>query len=254
MHRQKTLIPLLVLSFVALPCVAMKKEDVAQQSTTNNFIIKTFNVTVNINELEPLKVPLRMKVLTPVSAQTDEAKNAYYQTFKGTYLSKLQEVLKVYEDQFKKPSVGNHFVTILPTELFFDPEANRFTIKCHWPTEHVSDTVRGELDTRMECVYAHGQLVSQDPLLDITYEETKQKESITINRLFNMFPVKAYLNFNPDNIQENHKKIIGMAFQRALGIQQGKNIAELPDPKKYEDALHLADLKKMVTHYLSTKK
>lgn len=243
-HKSTTLLALIIAIHTMATC-AMEKQ--------SNHIIKTVNVRIANHTPEPFKVPLKISVSTPASAVTLEEKNAYYQTVKTEVHAKLMKVLVAYETAQEDIAIGNHFVTLKPTELFYVPASNRFVLRRNWKTHKITDSFTALLETRMECIFDQGKLTPRDPMLHMTNKETKAKESISMNALFTMFPDKSLLNLNPTNAHENAKKVMAMSLERVRGLMNGENSSTIPDVDRFTHDLYLADIKTMVAYYLATK-
>lgn len=240
---------LLALSLCILPATAM---DAPQQKASNS-IVKTVLVTLDEGPVEARKVKIKIRVNTPESATTDETKNAYYATRKAEVHDRLQQILIAYEKAKNGTDINSDWMTVHPTALFFDFDANIFMVRRNWGTHTLTRTVTAHLETRTNCKYRieDNTLIANGPAIHIKDKGSGKKQSILMETLHNMYPHDNELNVNSTNMIQHAIRVAQMALERQLGILRGGNSAELPDPIAYTHGLILEDLKKMVAYYLS---
>lgn len=226
--------------------------DVPKQKAKNN-IVKTVLVTINEGPVETRKVTVKICVNTPESATTDETKNAYYAAHKAKVFSRLQQVFIAYENAKNSTIANNNFSAIHATDFFFHFDTNTFMIRKNWNTHVLTQTVTAHLETRMDCRYLPEEktLRANAPALYIKHKGSGKKQSVLMKTLNKIYPHVNTLNLNPTNALQLATQVTAMSLERQMGLIAGRNPAELPDPIAYTDGLHLEDIKKMVTHYLS---
>lgn len=234
-------------------CPAISMEKPKAISTTFS---KTVMATLTANNVEPKKVRVQLQINVPATITTDEEKAHIYTSRKETVFAQLQQVLIAYEKaQQQEPAVDNHFVTIDPTELFYNADTNNFVLRQNWGTHTLTDALTANLETRMSCTYVPEQqlLTAGTPTLYITQEGSEQPQTVTMAEFHNQFPHKHTLNLNEQTMHGVAKIVMGMALKRYNGLIAGENPDALPKPDEFRNKLFVEDLKKTVKYHLLNK-
>lgn len=254
------------IALMVLPAMAMDRDP-----KPSRFVSKTLPALIPTqNPMQMRPVIIKVEVIAPESAHTEEEKLAYFTSRQPETKEKVSKVLQAYlrtlkeqrELILKEPAIDSiriELLKVVPTHFDFNPDLQTFLIRRVWGEQTLQEDLKADLEGVVHCIYDQetGSLIASPYSLQILPKgEGKKNMTVSMEILRAMYPEKNSLQIRPETIKAINIASYELAMQKGLELlRQGgiQHTSEFPLPDEYFDSVLIEDLKKLAAFYVKNQ-